>query len=46
VKEFAHGLDLALPVVECAAERYARYVEGGNEMADSASVVRLYDRER
>jgi 3-hydroxyisobutyrate dehydrogenase-like beta-hydroxyacid dehydrogenase len=46
VKEFAHGLDLSLPVVESATERYARYVEGGNEMADSASVVRLYDRER
>jgi 3-hydroxyisobutyrate dehydrogenase len=46
VKEFAHGLELSLPVVESATERYARYVEGGNEMADSASVVRLYDRER
>ena len=46
VKEFAHGLDLTLPVVESAAERYAGYVEQGNEMADSASVVRLYDRER
>jgi len=46
VKEFAHGLDLTLPVVESAAECYARYVEQGNEMADSASVVRLYDRER
>lgn len=46
VKEFAHGLDLTLPVVESAAERYARYVEQGNEMADSASVVRLYDRKR
>jgi 3-hydroxyisobutyrate dehydrogenase len=46
VKEFAHGLDLTLPVVESAAERYAAYVERGNEMADSASVVRLYDQER
>ena len=46
VKNFARGLDLMLPVVECAAERYAHYVEQGNEMADSASVVRLYDRER
>jgi 3-hydroxyisobutyrate dehydrogenase len=46
VKEFAHGLDLILPVVESAAERYAAYVERGNEMADSASVVRLYDQER
>jgi 3-hydroxyisobutyrate dehydrogenase len=46
VMEFAHGLDLNLPVVESAAERYAAYVEQGNEMADSASVVRLYDKER
>jgi 3-hydroxyisobutyrate dehydrogenase len=46
VKEFAHGLDLTLPVVESAAERYADYVAQGNEMADSASVVRLYDPER
>jgi 3-hydroxyisobutyrate dehydrogenase len=46
VKEFAHALDLALPVVESAAERYAAYVKQGNEMADSASVVRLYDKER
>lgn len=46
VKAFAHGLELTLPVVESATERYAQYVEQGNEMADSASVVRLYDRER
>ena len=46
VKDFARGLGLTLPVVESAVERYARYVAEGNEMADSASVVRLYDRER
>ena len=46
VKAFAHDLGLDLPVVEAAVERYAAYVGQGNEMADSASVVRLYDRER
>ena len=46
VKAFAHDLGLDLPVVEAAVERYAAYVEQGNEMADSASVVRLYDPER
>jgi 3-hydroxyisobutyrate dehydrogenase len=44
LKAFAHGLALELPLVETAVERYARYVEQGNEMADSASVVRLYER--
>lgn len=44
VKAFAHGLGLALPVVETATERYASYVGQGNDMADSASVVRLYER--
>jgi 3-hydroxyisobutyrate dehydrogenase len=43
VKEFARGLGLALPVVERAVERYAEYVERGNEMQDSASIVRLYE---
>jgi 3-hydroxyisobutyrate dehydrogenase len=46
VKEFAHDLGLALPLVERAAERYREYVEAGNEMRDSASIVRLYDAER
>lgn len=46
LKEFAHGIGLALPLAERAAERYAEYVEAGNEMRDSASIVRLYDQER
>jgi 3-hydroxyisobutyrate dehydrogenase-like beta-hydroxyacid dehydrogenase len=46
VKEFAHDLGLGLPLVERAAERYGEYVEQGNEMRDSASIVRIYDRER
>ena len=43
VKAFAHDLGLDLGVVEKAAEQYARFVERGNEMSDSASVVRLYE---
>jgi 3-hydroxyisobutyrate dehydrogenase len=46
VKQFAHDLRLALPLVERAAERYGEYIEKGNEMRDSASIVRLYDEER
>jgi 3-hydroxyisobutyrate dehydrogenase len=44
VAEFAHGLGLALPVVEAALGRYGAYVAQGNEMRDSASIVRLYER--
>jgi 3-hydroxyisobutyrate dehydrogenase len=44
LKQFAHDLGLDLPVVESAVHQYAAYVEAGNEMADSASVVRLYDK--
>jgi hypothetical protein len=29
--------------VEKAAEQYAAFVEQGNEMSDSASVIRLYE---
>jgi 3-hydroxyisobutyrate dehydrogenase len=43
VKAFAHGLGLDLAVVESAAAQYAAYVEQGNEMRDSASIVRLYE---
>jgi 3-hydroxyisobutyrate dehydrogenase len=43
VKQFVHGLGLELPVVEAAVHQYADYVERGNEMKDSASVVRLYE---
>jgi 3-hydroxyisobutyrate dehydrogenase len=43
VKKFAHGLGLELPVIESAVHQYAAYVGRGNEMADSTSVVRLYE---
>jgi 3-hydroxyisobutyrate dehydrogenase len=43
VKAFAHGLGLTLPVVEGAVDRYAEFVGRGNDMADPASIVRLYE---
>src|SRR5918998_2209047 len=43
VKAFAHDFGLELAVVEKAAEQYAAFVEQGNEMSDSASVIRLYE---
>jgi 3-hydroxyisobutyrate dehydrogenase len=43
VNGFAHDLGLSLPVVEAAAERYRTFVDQGNEMADSAAIMRLYD---
>ena len=46
VKAFAHDLDLQLAVVEKAAEQYEAFVRMGNEMSDSASVVRLYEDRR
>jgi 3-hydroxyisobutyrate dehydrogenase len=45
VKEFAHALDLDLPVVGTATARYSTYVEQGNGMRDSASILQLYERE-
>ncbi len=42
VHGFADALGLSLPVVEAAAERYRAFVEQGNEMADSAAILRLY----
>jgi 3-hydroxyisobutyrate dehydrogenase len=44
VREFARGLGVDLPVVESAVARFAEYVGKGNEMADPASVVRLYEK--
>jgi 3-hydroxyisobutyrate dehydrogenase len=44
VKAFAHAHGLDLPVVEAAAAQYAAYVGAGNEMVDSASILRLYEK--
>jgi len=44
VEAFARGLGLELPVIEAAVHQYADHVGRGNELADSASVVRLYEK--
>jgi 3-hydroxyisobutyrate dehydrogenase len=44
VTAFAHAAGCELPVIEQAVDQYERYVDQGNEMADSASIARLYDR--
>jgi 3-hydroxyisobutyrate dehydrogenase len=44
VKEFARAAGCELPVIEQAVGQYERYVGQGNEMADSTSVARLYER--
>lgn len=44
VKEFSHGLQLELPMVELAAQRYTDFVDAGNAMQDPASIVNFYVR--
>jgi len=44
VKAFAHAAGCELPVIEQAVDQYERFVDQGNEMADSAGIARLYDR--
>ncbi|HLJ20900.1 MAG TPA: NAD(P)-dependent oxidoreductase [Stellaceae bacterium] len=44
VKAFAGAAGCKLPVIEQAIDQYERYVKQGNEMADAASIARLYDR--
>jgi len=44
VKAFARANGCELPVIEQAIDQYERYVSQGNEMADAASIARLYDR--
>jgi 3-hydroxyisobutyrate dehydrogenase len=46
VRHFIAERGCALPVVEAAVAQYTRYVAGGHEMADSASVARLYEPRR
>ena len=45
VAEFARAAGCELPVIEPAVDQYERYVREGNEMADAASIARLYDRQ-
>ncbi len=42
VKAFAHDAGTDLPLVAAAAARFAEFVNQGNEMADSAAILRLY----
>ena len=44
VTAFARVAGCELPVIERAVDQYERYVRDGNEMADAASIARLYDR--
>ncbi|HUN47830.1 MAG TPA: NAD(P)-dependent oxidoreductase [Stellaceae bacterium] len=44
VKGFALDAGCALPLIETAVAQYGAYVAGGNEMADAASVSRLYEK--
>ncbi len=43
---FAAARGVRLPVIDAAIARYAEYTRAGNDMADSASVSRLYPRKR
>lgn len=42
VKAFAHDVGTDLPLVAAAAARFAEFVAQGNEMQDSAAILRLY----
>jgi 3-hydroxyisobutyrate dehydrogenase len=46
VVDFEKRLGLSLSIVETAFERYGAYVGQGNDMRDSASVIRLYEGSR
>ncbi|WP_159910683.1 NAD(P)-dependent oxidoreductase [Pantoea sp. 18069] len=45
VAAFAQALQCELPLVNAAARRFAQYVDAGAAMADSASLIRLYESE-
>lgn len=45
VQEFAEGFGVTLPLVDTATDRYDVYVGQGNDMAESASIIRLYESE-
>jgi 3-hydroxyisobutyrate dehydrogenase len=44
VAKFVESLGLDMPLMDLAIARYAEYAEAGNDMQDSASVSRLYQR--
>ena len=45
VQSEIRGFGLELPLIERAVEQHRAYVAGGNEMADPASIVRLYENQ-
>lgn len=45
VQAFAEGLGLELKLIEKGVSRYKDYVALGNEMTDSAAVLKLYEHE-
>lgn len=44
VSAYAHAMELQLPMLEAATRRYTDYVEAGNGMQDTASIVNSYRR--
>ncbi|MGH7126239.1 MAG: hypothetical protein ACREFI_17820 [Stellaceae bacterium] len=44
IRGLARAAGRELPVIEQAIDQYERYLSRGNEMADAASIARLYDR--
>ncbi|MGO8915342.1 MAG: NAD(P)-dependent oxidoreductase [Stellaceae bacterium] len=46
VAHFLHDQGCDLPLIERAVAQYTGYVAQGNELRDSASIARLYDRRR
>ncbi|MDM0078086.1 NAD(P)-dependent oxidoreductase [Variovorax sp. J2P1-59] len=46
VTAFANDVDCELPLVQAATQRYDAYVAGGGALADSASLIRLYESAR
>ncbi len=43
LKKFCHELDLDLPLINAAVDRYSEFLAQGNEFSDSASISRLYE---
>lgn len=44
VRQFHSGLDLDLPLVDAAVDRYVAFVDAGNGMSDSAAIANFYER--
>ena len=44
LRQFHSGLDLDLPLVDAAVDRYVAFVDKGNGMSDSAAIANFYER--